>query len=241
MKTNMAAMAGLVCLIGVSYLVGSAAGQGANKPAAAPPSKVALIDMAEVFRQYIKFQNLRDDLQAKIKAKDGEIQGIGKQMQALQNKLQSKEIEKGSDAYSDLEKQYVELGSKLEASRKQAQLELMREEAKNYHTVYQEVQGAVKTFAEHFGYTVVLRFNREEPDGNDPQKVIQGLGRQIVFHKADDDITDGVVEFINRGLKTAAKPRTDSEVKPTGGTGTTTPRPGAARPKTANSGNKVTE
>lgn len=195
--TKWTALAGIVCLLGVSYLVGTASGQGTGATKATP-SKVALIDMAEVFRQYVKFQNLRNDLQEKIKAKDGEIQVTVKKMQSLQQKLQGKEIAKGSEDYQNLEKQYVQLGSELEAARKQAQLELMREEAKNYHTVYLEVQQAVKAFSKHFGYTIVMRFNREELDSNDPQKVIQGLGRQIVYHDAEDDITDGVIEFINR-------------------------------------------
>lgn len=216
MTTKWTALAGIVCLLGVSYLVGSASGQ-AKPSATAVPSKVALIDMAEVFRQYIKFQHLRTDLTEKIKAKDAEIQITVKKMQALQQKLQGNEIAKGSEDYQKLEKEYVQLGSDLEASRKQAQLELMREEAKNYHTVYLEVQTAVKTFSKHFGYTMVMRFNREELDSNDPQKVIQGLGRQIVYHDAEDDITDGVIEYINRPFpKPAAQKKPAGNIQPAG-------------------------
>jgi len=215
-KRTLAMVAGLACLIGVSYLVGSAAAEPRAMDKE-PPHKIALIDMSDVIKGYIKFQNLQEDLKGKIKEKEAEGKELTDRVKIVVDKLNGGTIVKGSPDYQALEKDYLRLQGDMQALKQSAQLDLMREEAKNYHTVYLDVQAAVSKFAKHFGYTLVLRFSKEELDSSDPQKVIQGLGRQVIYHEEGDDITKGVLDYLNKSL--ASK-----------GTPSPTPRPGAVTP-----------
>ena len=94
-------------------------------------------------------------------------------------------------------------------------------EADIYKIVYLETMDVVKKFADTFGYTLVMRFNSEEVEGEDLQKLQIGLNRVIVYHRTEDDLTDGVVGHLNKLYDKVNKP---SPAKST----TTTPKPGVA-------------
>ena len=43
-----------------------------------------------------------------------------------------------------------------------------------------------------------MRFNREELEAaGDPQKIIQGMNRQVVWHRPQDDLTDPILNYLN--------------------------------------------
>ena len=225
MKRTLAMLAGLACLIGVSYFVGSACAQPAKVVDKEPPHKIALIDMSEVIKGYTKFQGMQEDLKGKIKEKEAEGKLLTDKVKVVVDQLNSGTIVKGSADYQALEKDYLRLQGDMQALKQSAQLDLMREEARNYHNVYLDVQAAVAKFAKHFGYTLVLRFSKEELDSNDPQKVIQGLGRQVIYHEPGDDITEGVLKFLNNSMTAKGGPAPSSTkpraVTPASGTSET--------------------
>lgn len=197
MKKLMASFAAVAVLVGATYFVGSATGQAPRAATKSDlPHKIGLIDMGEVFKEYTKFKTLREDLTGEIQQSEAKAKQIADEVQVIQEEL--KNLQPESADFRAREKKITELTSEFEAFRKNTQRDLMRKEAKIYHTVYLEVADAVKTFSEHFHYTMILRFSREELDSSDPQKVLAGLNRQVVYHQKDDDITDGVIEFLNR-------------------------------------------
>ena len=51
---------------------------------AAPPSRVGLVDMAEVFAGYTKFKDMRDELAAEIEKSDAEAKVMVERMQKMQ-------------------------------------------------------------------------------------------------------------------------------------------------------------
>ena len=55
-------------------------------------------------------------------------------------------------------------------------------------------------------YTLVIRFNREELDTENPQNLLQGMNRQVVYHKPEDDITVSVLDYLNRKFTDATSP-----------------------------------
>ena len=232
MKKLILAASGIVCLVGATYFVGSVWGQGATK-AAAPeaPHKIGLIDMASVFSRYKKFEVLREDLRTEILQIEQEFKAKEERLKAVQGELQSGTFKQGSPEYLNREKELVRLSTEFESSRKLATQDFARKEASIYHTVYLEVEDAIKKYCSAYQYTVVLRFSREDITSNDPAKIPTLLNRQVVYFRPEDDLTDSVLEYLNKKYGTpparptspGASPKTSSPQ-----IGTPTTKPGGA-------------
>ncbi|QDT40624.1 Outer membrane protein (OmpH-like) [Gimesia alba] len=182
--------------------------------------KVGLIDMAHVFKNYTKFTALREELKAEIQQSDAKAKAMAEQIQAVQKEMQ--DFKQGSPEYLAREKQLAQAASDFEAFRKVAQRDFLRKESRIYHTIYMEVTDTVKKYAKIYNYTLIMRFNRENLDTDDPKKLIQGMNRQVVYHRADDDITLSVLDYLNRSYKpsSAGAAPTRSTTRPTPGTKT---------------------
>lgn len=179
-----------------------ATGAAAAPAATNAPHKVALIDMAYVFKNYEKFNNLREDLKAEVA--QGE-ESAKKMAEALKNlQAQMKTFQESSPEYTRAEQQLAKQSAEFEAFRRAAQRDFLKKESQIYHTVYMDTADMVAKYANHFNYTLVMRFNREELDTDNAQKLIEGMNRQVVFHRPEDDITDPVTDALNRQFKQQA-------------------------------------
>jgi Skp family chaperone for outer membrane proteins len=168
------------------------------------PHKVALIDMAQVFKQYKKFEALREGLKNQIAGSEETIKADVEGIKALSLKLQM--MTETSPGYAQAEAQLASKAAEIDARRKVMQRDFLRKESQIYKEVYIEVQAAVKMYAEYYKYTLVLRFNRTElSQEDDARGVINGMNRQVVYHNPENDITEAVLEYLNKKYqKTAA-------------------------------------
>jgi outer membrane protein len=212
---------GFVCLAGISYFIGTAAGQN-GKEAADGPHKVGLIDIGHIFNNYDKLKMLREEFTADLQDSENQAKAKVQRIQELQKEM--KQFNEGTPEYAQREKDFAKLTSDYEAFRKVTQRDLQRKEAKVYHTVYLEVQDVVDRYCEKFGFTLVLRFSRDELNSADPQKLAQGLSRTVIFHRSSEDLTDAVLKYLNtqygKSAPTSAGPAKGGSgaVKPVSGT-----------------------
>lgn len=211
----------LSCVLSLSV---TAWGQAQPKEGAAPavsnaPHKVALVDMAFVFKNYKKFEVLREDLKEEIQASEGEAKSRAEAVQNLQKTM--KALNEGSPEFTTAEQKLAKASAEFEAFRRQAQREFLKKESQIYHQVYTEASEAVAKYAKYYNYTLVIRFNREDLDTENAQKLIEGMNRQVVYHRVEDDITESVVDFLNKmyDRKAAAAPATGA--RPTTAAATT--------------------
>lgn len=227
MKQAFLSAAAVAVLSGVLAFPATAWGQGAARPAAAGAAapaastaqhKVGLIDMAYVFKNYKKFDELRADLKTEIEDGEAKMKAMVEQIQGIQAKM--KAMVEGSEDFTKAEKQLAGTSAEAEAFRRSMQRDFLKKESQIYHTVYMEVSDAVKKYAEHFQYTLVIRFTREDLNTENPQELIQGMNRQVVYHRGEDDITLSVVEFLNRKYGPAAT----SAARPAAGGAAAAPR-----------------
>ncbi|MBS0204677.1 MAG: OmpH family outer membrane protein [Planctomycetes bacterium] len=187
---------------------GSAGGTGARTAAPAQanlPHKVGLIDMAHVFKNYTKFTMMREELKAEIQVSEEKAKAMQAELADMQNAL--KKVMEGSKEYSKIEQEIVKKAAEFEGFRRTASREFLKKESQIYLQVYTETSKAVEKYADHFKYTLIIRFNREELDTENPQTLLQGMNRQVVYHHDEDDITVPVLDFLNdRYAKSGAAP-----------------------------------
>ncbi len=185
---------GVVLLVAGAFFVGGA--QGQNAPAELP-HKVGLIDMALVFKDYKKFEALREDLKTDMQSADEEAKQFALKVDGEQKVLASGTYKQGSPEFIEKEQAVTKLMAEFQAIRANNQKELLRKESKIYHQIYLEVQDAVERFCKAYKYTLVMRFNAEELTGSDPQKLMQGLNRPVIYYQPEDDLTQSVIKFLN--------------------------------------------
>ena len=200
MKKLIASLSLAAIVVGTLIYVQTSQGQDAPAEAAAStgPHQVGLIDMANVFKDYEKFKALSEALRAEVAESDAQAQEMVAAMQRIQAQATSGTYEEGSPEYAALEQQLIEGQSELEAFRRQKQREFLRQEADIYRTVYLEVQDAVSMYAQHYKYTLIMRFNRSKvEDAENPQEIIQSMNRPVVYYNGQDDLTDPIVNYLN--------------------------------------------
>ncbi len=208
-----AVLAGLASVFVNAY--GQNPATGGTKKAAAPaataapqaeaPHKVALIDMGRVFKEYKKIEVLKEDWKSEFQVNEDNAKKLTTQIQQVVEQM--KEFKQGSPEFIKLEKQQTDMAAKLGAFKQTAQRELLRKEAELLKTVYLETMDVVEKFADRFGYTLVMRFNSDTFEGEDMSKMQLVMNRVIVYHRAEDDLTDGVIKYLNRQFD-AGQPKT---------------------------------
>lgn len=198
---------------------GAPAAAGAN--ARAPrPHQVGLIDMAYVFNNYEKFKALQEAVQADLKTARERAQKSIDEIKKQTEILQSGQFKSDSPDYKRIEQQIIRMQTELEAFGRVTQNENLKREAEIYRQVYLEVTDAIRVYAEHYGYTLIIRFDREAlEEAKDPQQILQRMTRQVVYNRSEDDLTMAILNHLNRSYanasgRTAAQPAAGGAAAP---------------------------
>lgn len=207
MKKIVLSASAVAMLAAVLLVTSTGFGQSAAPaaPASTAPHKIALIDMAHVFKNYEKFTRLREDLKTEIQASEEEAKARAMKLQEMQQKM--KTYTESSPEFTAAEQQLAKASAEFEAFRRAAQRDFLKKESQIYHTVYLDATDAVAKYAKYYKYNLVLRFNREELDTENAQKLIEGMNRQVVHFEPENDITLSVTDYLNkRYAQTASAP-----------------------------------
>lgn len=141
--------------------------------------KFAYVDLSRIFSEYNKTKDydkvLGDEQTAYEKEREKKVNDV-KQLQDKMNLLSDKEKES--------KKQELETKFKsLQDFDRQKQTDLRKEQDEKMKEILKDIEGAVKQHAEKEGYSLVF---------ND---------RVLVYQTKSMDITDKVIEIVNKGYK----------------------------------------
>ena len=165
----------------------------------AQSTNIAVIDVARVFKESIRFKQAMDVMKKDVETYEGVVR---RKQEAIQNDAKEAQLhEVGTPDYKRIEERAAKAASDLQVEMGLKRKELMEREARLYYNTYVEVTKIVAKFAEQHGVRLVLRFNGEEIKPNDRNSVLQGVNNNIVYQK-DLNITDIVIAEINRGAVT---------------------------------------
>ncbi len=186
--------------------------QEAAKPTAAPkdvsPHRIGLVDMAEVFQGYKKFEDLRTELQAEIEKSSAEANLMMERMKKMQQGMVESKLAPGSPEYEQGEKALLDAKGEYDAFLAATQRKLARRESEMFKVIYSDTTNMVKKYAEFAKFTVVIRFDRKDIDNDTPpQEAMQRMNKQVVFHRVEDDITDVVLSTLNKQYESTAGTR----------------------------------
>jgi len=148
---------------------------------------IAIIDLAYIFKNYPRFQAMKDDMKRDVDRVENELKSMRDEIEKLGTRLN--EYPKGTPEYKELETHLANRQAELNVKVQLQKKDFLQREAKIYFNVYQEVMDEVKYYAERNHITLVLRFNGDEIDTNDPQDVLKELNKAVVYYNKAIDIT----------------------------------------------------
>ncbi|TWU36057.1 OmpH family outer membrane protein [Novipirellula artificiosorum] len=174
----------------------SAQGASAQGVSASSGHRVAVVDVAFIFKNHAAIKAQVEAVERDLKNYDAQLQVKREELKQAAEKLKSYKV--GSPEYTALEEQVATMESKLRLNMAHKRKELADAEARIYYENYQRISAAVKRLAEYHKINLVLRYNSEEMDLEKGESVIRGVMKNIVFHDAGIDMTVGVMKLLDQ-------------------------------------------
>ena len=176
-----------------------ALGQAQQAPATQPPrfSRVAVIDISEVFQNHQRFKAMMDEIKKEIDGFELELRATRKEINQKITALQ--EFKTGTAPYQQKEKEIAKLQADLQVAMQLKRKSILAKEAKVYHQAYAEVLAQVSAFSERHNIDLVLRFDSKPIDATKRESVLKGVNRAVVYQRSMD-ITKFILNELNRGL-----------------------------------------
>ena len=157
-------------------------------------TSIAVIDVPKVFKNHDLFKQYMELIAADDKAFDALLRQ--KKEEVTKMVEQAKDFDAGSTEYRAIEEKVARFQSQVQVETQLKRKEFMEREAKAYYQAYKEIEYHVKSFADHNGISLVLRFDGEELDVTKRETIMQGINRNVVFQR-QLDITDFVLAQLN--------------------------------------------
>lgn len=163
---------------------------------------VAVIDIAKIFKEHVRFKQQMDQLRKQV---EGVEEGLKQERDFINNLIeQQKQFATGSQDYKNMDDQILKRQADFNLSAAKNKKELVDKQDKLYFQVYEEINQMVKGYCEHFGVSIVLRNSNEVPDPNDHQAVLRAINKPIVYLAPGMDITQDILTELNRGASATA-------------------------------------
>jgi Skp family chaperone for outer membrane proteins len=191
----------------ILLLAASGAAQQGQPGAVRPPiaqasapaptgTSVAVIDIAFIFKNHVRFNGQMNDMKRDIEAFDASIRA--EQANFAKKREQLAQFNPSSPEYKKAEVELAEIKSDLDIKVAVKRREFLEQEAKVYYGIYREIEESVAIFAQQNRIGLVLRYSGDEMKPDDRASVLQGVNRPVVYQDRLD-ITQHILGRLNAG------------------------------------------
>ncbi|MBI2824232.1 MAG: OmpH family outer membrane protein [Planctomycetia bacterium] len=184
----------------------------AGAPAAAPvhaslasaPCNVAIIDLAYILKKHAGFQQRMEELRHEAETVENEIKGKRDAIQKLAQRLD--DYTKGSPDYKNLEEDITKRQADLGVDFNIAKKKFQEAEARVYYEAYQQVLAEVRKHAEATGISLVMKFDGDEANKDNPDDVRRDLYKLVLYYNQAIDITPVILDRLKGQVPRPAGP-----------------------------------
>lgn len=160
---------------------------GQQMPQGRPVGGIALLDVNAIFKEHGRFKAAMSDLEVKVKQAEEQVKQQRDTIKNLSERL--KDFRAGSPEYKQIEEDVAKRTSDLQVQVALQRKEFLQQEAKIYHTVYQEIEQEVQYVATSNNIAVVLRYSGDPVDPEKPDDILRDINKSVVWYQAGLDIT----------------------------------------------------
>lgn len=191
--------------------------QAAATPAAPLRTKIAILNLTYVIKNYDKYKRFQDEIKVFIdpfQKKDAELRA---KLESLKKEAATMPG-KGQASGEELEKQAREIQRQLEDNAAEIKLKLGKRSDEEMKIVYQDVCLAAQSYARSHDFDLVLHYNDAvtESDYLSAQNIARKLNTGALmplYFQRNMDISQAVVELLNYNVSATSAPNT----QPNGG------------------------
>jgi Skp family chaperone for outer membrane proteins len=208
--SDMSNVHGWISLAVVTLAQCVAAGPAAAQNQALPPSTrpaagpaIALLDVSYLFKNLNRFKALREDMNNEYRSSEAEAKAEYDAIARLNQGLQ--EFHVGTPDYKSREAEIARRQADWTAKFDLRKKELMRKNAKIYYVVYKEICDATNYYMQQHGIDMVVQFNGDPTDPEQPDSVMKFVTRPVIAYRSDMDITPAVLQYLNRSDQSRAR------------------------------------
>lgn len=158
-------------------------------------SQVAIIDLAYIFNNHTRFKMMSDELRRDVEAAEAELKNNKAALQKMAENLE--QYNKSAPEYRQTEEDITKRSADLQVQVQLQKKDFFEREARIYYTVYQEIMEQVKYHADKHGIVLVMRFNGDPLDENDPQGIQKELNKSVLYYNKMIDITPIILDAVN--------------------------------------------
>lgn len=148
---------------------------------------VRVIDIKYIFEHHTRFKAAMEGLKKEFDASAQRVQAERNAIIQLEQQL--KEMNNTSPDYKRLDEDIARRKAEWKLQGDKQLKEFRTKESEILWNVYYEIQLAVQEYSKQNNVGLVLQFNGDPIDSRNPQKIVAGIGRQIVFAAPNRDIT----------------------------------------------------
>ena len=212
MKRTVVILASVSALCIVAYFGGRLvadppAGTPAKTGAAAPQpqSKVAVLNLSFVIKNYKKWTTFQTEYKTKLESYDVALKSLKTQLDTKQKELQTAD----AGMKEQLERQMKDIQRSMQDKTDDGKKALAEMEAKQFSTIYKDVQDMTTRYAKSRGIEIVMHYNDGTTDAevNNPMNIGRKMGQGACFplYMAPGiDISADVLAYLNQSV--AAEP-----------------------------------
>lgn len=191
-----------IALAAVAALFVAARARGQGAPNA---QNIAVIDIGKILKQSDKFKLEMQTLQTEVIAAEKQLQNEAKEIQALDN--QRKTLAAGTPDYERLDTEITKRSADLNVQKSLKNKEFVERQGKMLFGAYSEIQDAVKEFSARYNIGLVIQYDSTKIDSADPQAILSGAHRSIVYVNPGLDITNDILASMNRSTRVGQMPQ----------------------------------
>jgi len=160
-----------------------------------PPTGIALLDVSRVFKNHARFTAMMKEMKADVEMAEATMK---KERETINNMLdQLKGLKPGTPDYKQLEQMIAERQANMNVNVQLQRKDFLVREARIYNAVYQELEAQVRQYASAMGITLVLRYNGDPVDPENPEDILRNINKPVVHFTQGMDITDIILQQLN--------------------------------------------
>ncbi|MCG8451304.1 MAG: OmpH family outer membrane protein [Pirellulales bacterium] len=157
---------------------------------------IGVVDISYVFKKYSRFTTAMESIKQEMQKVESQLKSERDTIQAKEE--QARQYNPSSPEYKQLDEDVARLKAELQLKVGRVRKDILEREAKVYYQTYLEVTQAVQYYAQQHNLGLVLRFDGNPIDPNNPKAILQGINKNVV-HQNGIDITPDVLSLLERG------------------------------------------
>ena len=163
-----------------------------------PPSKIAVVNIFEIFRNYKKVQDFESLIEKDRQKEELKIQEIEKEIKTLMEEIDV--LDSASPLRRDKNERLAMLSAQREQRAKSWNQFVRNKRNKFFIEVYDDIRKEINNYAKQKGLTLVLKSDPAEIGAEDLDENIdqQILVRSVLYHETTMDITPEVIAVLNK-------------------------------------------